>query len=238
MEKLLSVRVRRICQELEPVVLDAEASALLAAPVGGSATLVRLLCYPDNGARLLASRSIYPQGRQVDCAEPQRTGPAEEPSDQAFSPPALPPACLDTANRPGPCRARIIRCRSPVPARSRHGADNVKAPVRVGTGCSTGENTASRTASPAAPHPTCRNHAAEVLAKWRPGSRCAVQERPSWAPQHRPSRIPCRWSQLLGDPYQLIVFRGSIAARQAARLDLPAIHANRKISDRRILCLA
>jgi GntR family transcriptional regulator len=78
MEKLLSVRVQRIAQELEPVVLDGEAAASLVAPVGGPAMLVRRWYYLDSGALLLASRSIYPQGRLVYHTELQRTEPAKE----------------------------------------------------------------------------------------------------------------------------------------------------------------
>jgi DNA-binding GntR family transcriptional regulator len=72
MEKLLGVRVQRIVQELEPVILDAEAAASLDVPVGGAAMLVRRRYYLSTGELLLASRSIYPQGRQVYRTELQR----------------------------------------------------------------------------------------------------------------------------------------------------------------------
>jgi GntR family transcriptional regulator len=88
MEKLLSVRVQRIVQELEPVLLDAESADALAAPVGGPAMLVMRWYYLESGALLLASRSIYPRGRQVYHTELQRTEPTEESADRAFSPPA------------------------------------------------------------------------------------------------------------------------------------------------------
>jgi DNA-binding GntR family transcriptional regulator len=76
MEKVFGVRVRRIVQELEPVILDAEVATSLAAPVGGAAMLVRRWYYLDTGELLLASRSIYPQGRQVYRTELQRGTPA------------------------------------------------------------------------------------------------------------------------------------------------------------------
>jgi DNA-binding GntR family transcriptional regulator len=76
MEKLLGVRVQHIAQELEPVVLDAETATLLAAPVGGAAMLVRRWYYLDTGTLLLASRSIYPQGRLVYRTELRRSAAA------------------------------------------------------------------------------------------------------------------------------------------------------------------
>jgi DNA-binding GntR family transcriptional regulator len=78
MEKFLGVRVQRIVQELEPVVLDAEAAASLVAPVGSAAMLVRRWYYLDTGELLLASRSIYPQGRQVYRTELQRGGASSQ----------------------------------------------------------------------------------------------------------------------------------------------------------------
>jgi GntR family transcriptional regulator len=62
-EKVLNVRVKRIVRELEPTVLDADQAARLLAPVGSAAMLVRRWYYLDNDDLLLASRSIYPQGR-------------------------------------------------------------------------------------------------------------------------------------------------------------------------------
>lgn len=73
MEKLLGIRVQRIVQELEPVLLDAGAAASLAATVGDPAMLVRRWYYLDSGELLLASRSIYPKGRQVYRTQLQRT---------------------------------------------------------------------------------------------------------------------------------------------------------------------
>jgi GntR family transcriptional regulator len=78
MEKLLGLRVQRIVQELEPVVLDSEAAALLAVPAGGAAMLVRRWYYLDAGELLLASRSIYPQGQQVYRTELRRGTSANE----------------------------------------------------------------------------------------------------------------------------------------------------------------
>ena len=75
MEKLLGVRVQRIVQELEPVLLDAEAAASLAAPAGDPAMLVRRWYYLDGDELLLASRSIYPQGRLMYRTELRRTEP-------------------------------------------------------------------------------------------------------------------------------------------------------------------
>lgn len=80
MEKQLGVRVQRIVQELEPIVLDAEAAAPLAAPIGGAAMLVRRWYYLDTDELLLASRSIYPQGRQVYRTELQRADPGSSAS--------------------------------------------------------------------------------------------------------------------------------------------------------------
>jgi GntR family transcriptional regulator len=62
-EKYLGVRVDTIVQELEPVALEPETLAQLSAPVGGLAMLVRRWYHLDDGAVLLISRSIYPQGR-------------------------------------------------------------------------------------------------------------------------------------------------------------------------------
>jgi GntR family transcriptional regulator len=78
LEKQLGVQVQRIVQELEPIVLDAESAAPLAAPIGGAAMLVRRRYYLDNGALLLASRSIYPQGRIVYHTELQRSDSANK----------------------------------------------------------------------------------------------------------------------------------------------------------------
>jgi DNA-binding GntR family transcriptional regulator len=82
MEKHLGVRVQRIVQELEPVLLDAEAAEVLAAPVAGAAMLVRRWYYLDTGELLLSSRSVYPQGRQVYRTELQRGGSTEDERDR------------------------------------------------------------------------------------------------------------------------------------------------------------
>jgi GntR family transcriptional regulator len=78
MEKLLGLRVQRIVQELEPVVLDSEAATLLAVPAGGAAMLVRRWYYLDADELLLASRSIYPQGQQVYRTDLRRSTSANE----------------------------------------------------------------------------------------------------------------------------------------------------------------
>jgi DNA-binding GntR family transcriptional regulator len=62
-ERVLNVRVQRIVRELEPTVLDADQAARLLAPVGSAAMLVRRWYYLENDDLLLASRSVYPQGR-------------------------------------------------------------------------------------------------------------------------------------------------------------------------------
>jgi GntR family transcriptional regulator len=77
-EKQLGVRVQRIIQELEPAVLDAEAAAILNAPMGGAALQVRRWYYLDSGELLLASWSLYPQGRLVYRTELQRGEPAAD----------------------------------------------------------------------------------------------------------------------------------------------------------------
>jgi GntR family transcriptional regulator len=75
-EKQLGIRVQRIVQELEPVVLDRDEAASLRAPEGGTALQVRRWYYLDSGTLFLASRSVYPQGRLVYRTELQRHEPA------------------------------------------------------------------------------------------------------------------------------------------------------------------
>jgi GntR family transcriptional regulator len=72
-EKVLGVRVQRIVQELEAVLLDADEAATLEAPEGGPAMLVRRWYYLDNQEPLLISRSIYPSGRLVYRTELRRS---------------------------------------------------------------------------------------------------------------------------------------------------------------------
>jgi GntR family transcriptional regulator len=64
-EKVLNVRVQRIVQELQPMVLDADEAANLIAPVGSPAMLVWRWYYLDNDDLIIISRSIYPEGRMV-----------------------------------------------------------------------------------------------------------------------------------------------------------------------------
>jgi GntR family transcriptional regulator len=72
-ERILNVRVRRIVQELQPKVLDADEAARLATPVGYPAMLVWRWYYLDNDDLLIISRSIYPQGRMVFRTELNRS---------------------------------------------------------------------------------------------------------------------------------------------------------------------
>jgi GntR family transcriptional regulator len=71
-ERVLGVRVQSIIQELEPVVLDTEHAAYLSAPAGILATLVRRWYVLDGAVTLLASRSVYPQGRGLFRTELRR----------------------------------------------------------------------------------------------------------------------------------------------------------------------
>jgi DNA-binding GntR family transcriptional regulator len=73
-EKVLGVRVQRIVQELEPVVLDPEQAATLSAPVGFPAMLARRWYYLANEDLILISRSLYPRERVVFRTELTRSG--------------------------------------------------------------------------------------------------------------------------------------------------------------------
>ena len=75
-EKVLNVRVQRIVQELQPMVLNADEAARLAAPIGSAAMLVRRWYYLDNDDLIIISRSIYPQGRMTFRTEIARSAPA------------------------------------------------------------------------------------------------------------------------------------------------------------------
>ena len=68
-------RVQRIVQELQPIALDADEAAALAAPVGSPAILVWRWYYLDNSDLLMIGRSIYPQGRMVFRTELTRSEP-------------------------------------------------------------------------------------------------------------------------------------------------------------------
>ena len=74
-ERVLNVRVQRIVQELQPIALDADEAAALAAPVGSPAILVWRWYYLDNNDLLMIGRSIYPQGRMVFRTELTRSEP-------------------------------------------------------------------------------------------------------------------------------------------------------------------
>jgi len=74
-ERSLNVRVQRIVQELQPIALDADEAAALAAPVGSPAMLVWRWYYLDNDDLLMIARSTYPQGRMVFRSELIRSGP-------------------------------------------------------------------------------------------------------------------------------------------------------------------
>ena len=74
-ERTLNVRVRRIVQELQPIALDADEAASLAAPVGSPAILVWRWYYLDTDDLLMIGRSTYPQGRMVFRTELIRSGP-------------------------------------------------------------------------------------------------------------------------------------------------------------------
>ena len=71
-EQALGVRVQCILQELEPVVMDAEQAERLAASAGSPAMLVRRWYFLEGRVTLLASRSLYPQGRLLFCTELRR----------------------------------------------------------------------------------------------------------------------------------------------------------------------
>ena len=72
-EKVLNVRIQRIVQELQPMVLDADEAANLIAPVGSPAMLVWRWYYLDNDDLIIISRSIYPEGRMVFRTELNRS---------------------------------------------------------------------------------------------------------------------------------------------------------------------
>src|SRR6516165_10360413 len=74
-ERALNVRVQRIVQELQPIALDADEAASLAAPVGSPAILVWRWYYLDNDDLIIIARSTYPQGRMVFRTELMRSGP-------------------------------------------------------------------------------------------------------------------------------------------------------------------
>ena len=78
-ERALGVRVQRIVQELEPIILDQSTAETLAATLGGPAMLVRRWYFLEGESLLLASRSIYPQGRLRFYTELRRDQGRSEP---------------------------------------------------------------------------------------------------------------------------------------------------------------
>jgi DNA-binding GntR family transcriptional regulator len=74
-EKILNVRIQRVVQELHPTTLDAEHAAKLGAAAGSHAMLVLRWYFLDNDDLIIASRSLYPQGRMVFKTELIRSEP-------------------------------------------------------------------------------------------------------------------------------------------------------------------
>jgi GntR family transcriptional regulator len=72
-EKVLNVRVQRIVQELQPMVLGADEAPELAAAVGCPAMLVWRWYYLKSDDLLFISRSIYPHGRMAFRTELTRS---------------------------------------------------------------------------------------------------------------------------------------------------------------------
>jgi len=68
-EKTLGVRVQRIVQEMEPVLLGPEEATALLADPAQPALRVRRWYFLEDGEPLLISRSVYPQGRLVHRTE-------------------------------------------------------------------------------------------------------------------------------------------------------------------------
>ena len=68
-EKQLGVRVQRILQEMEPVLLTPEEATVLAADPAQPALCVRRWYFLEDGEALLIGRSVYPQGRLVHRTE-------------------------------------------------------------------------------------------------------------------------------------------------------------------------
>ena len=68
-ERLLGVRVQRIVQEMEPVLLTVEEAAALVSDPASPALRVQRWYFLEDGEPLLISRSVYPQGRLVHRTE-------------------------------------------------------------------------------------------------------------------------------------------------------------------------
>jgi len=72
-ERMFGIRVRKIVEELEPIVYDAETAVAFDSPEGSPAILVRRWYYVDGETILLISRSIYPKGRVLFRNELRRS---------------------------------------------------------------------------------------------------------------------------------------------------------------------
>lgn len=72
-ERVFGIRVRKIVEEMEPIVHDDEMAAVFDAPEGSPAMLVRRWYYLDGETILLISRSIYPKGRVLFRNELRRS---------------------------------------------------------------------------------------------------------------------------------------------------------------------
>ena len=70
---MFGIRVRKIVEELEPIVYDAETAVAFDSPEGSPAILVRRWYYVDGETILLISRSIYPKGRVLFRNELRRS---------------------------------------------------------------------------------------------------------------------------------------------------------------------
>jgi len=72
-ERVFGIQVRRIVEELEPIVHDAETGAVFGARAGSPAMLVRRWYFLDGETVLIISRSIYPKGRLLFRNELRRS---------------------------------------------------------------------------------------------------------------------------------------------------------------------
>lgn len=83
-ERVLGLRVQRIVQELEPMILEAPAAEALGASTGSPAMLVRRWYFLNGEVLFLASRSIYPHGRLRFRTELRRESPVVKSSEPAL----------------------------------------------------------------------------------------------------------------------------------------------------------
>ena len=72
-ERVFGIQVRRIVEELEPIVHNAETGAVFGARAGSPAMLVRRWYFLDGETVLIISRSIYPKGRLLFRNELRRS---------------------------------------------------------------------------------------------------------------------------------------------------------------------